>query len=109
MHAKFLELGLESPFDEAWLERAATDPPMNAIVDVSGHADVRRKALLAHATQVDPTSKFWFGLPPEILRTVHPVDEYFLAFSRGIPAGSDDAPETDLFEGIPADEGATSR
>jgi mycothiol S-conjugate amidase len=109
MHAKFLELGLESPFDEAWLERAASDPPFNAVIDVSGHADVRRKALLAHATQVDPTSRFWFGLPPEILKTVHPVDEYFLAFSRGIPAGSVEAPETDLFEGIPAGEGATRR
>jgi mycothiol S-conjugate amidase len=107
MHAKFLELGLESPFDEAWLERAASDPPINAVIDVSGYADVRRKALLAHATQVDPTSKFWFGLPPEILKTVHPVDEYLLALSRGIPAGSVEAPETDLFEGIPAGEGAT--
>jgi mycothiol S-conjugate amidase len=109
MHAKFLELGLESPFDEAWLERASNDPPISAVVDVSGHADVRRKALLAHATQVDPTSKFWFGLPPEVLKTVHPVDEYFLAFARGIDRSSGDVPETDLFEGIHAGEVAESR
>jgi len=37
--------------------------------------------LLAHATQVDPTSKYWFGLPPEILRTIHPYDDYILARS----------------------------
>ena len=89
MHAKFLEMGFESPFDEAWLERAASDPPISAIVDVSGYADVRRMALLAHATQVDPTSKFWFGLPPEVLSTVHPVDEYLLALSRGVPAADE--------------------
>ena len=50
-------------------------------VDISDYADVRREALLAHATQVDPTSPFWFGLPPEVARTVHPVDEYILARS----------------------------
>jgi mycothiol S-conjugate amidase len=109
MHAKFLELGFESPFDEAWLERASTDPPISAVVDVSGYADVRRVALLAHATQVDPTSKFWFGLPPEVLKTVHPVDEYFLAFTQGIPAPAEGTTESDLFEGVRADEGASSR
>jgi mycothiol S-conjugate amidase len=98
MHAKFLELGLESPFDEAWLERAASDPPFTTMVDVEGHADVRRLALLAHATQVDPTSKFWFGLPPEVLRTVHPVDEYMLA--RGISGAIGDEQESDLFQGL---------
>ena len=54
-------------------------PPISTMVDISGFADVRRLALLAHATQVDPTSKFWFGLPPEVLKTVHPIDEYMLA------------------------------
>ena len=103
MHAKFLELGLESPFDEAWLERASTDPPISAVVDVSGYADVRRKALLAHATQVDPTSKFWFGLPPEVLKTVHPVDEYLLAFARGPQRSAEDAPRRICSKGsVPA-------
>jgi hypothetical protein len=57
-------------------------------VDISDYADVRRQALLAHATQVDPTSPFWFGLPPEVARTIHPVDEYILARSLVGPAGS---------------------
>jgi len=102
MHAKFLELGLESPFDEAWLERASSDPPISTLVDVSGHADVRRLALLAHETQVDPTSKFWFGLPPEVLQTVHPVDEYLLA--RGESAAPPGETEDDLFGGIRTSE-----
>jgi mycothiol S-conjugate amidase len=101
MHAKFVELGLESPFDEAWLERAANDPPITTLVDVSDHADVRRLALLAHATQVDPTSKFWFGLPPEVLNTVHPYDEYLLA--RGDSGAGPGEPESDLFAGIRGD------
>jgi mycothiol S-conjugate amidase len=67
-------------------------------VDVSEYADVRRLALLAHATQVDPTSKFWFGLPPEVLRTIHPVDEYQLA--RGESGTGPGEMETDLFSGI---------
>jgi mycothiol S-conjugate amidase len=61
--------------------------------------DVRRNALLAHATQIDPTSPFWFGLPPEIANTVYPVEDYVLAGSRvPVPEGIED----DLFAGIPA-------
>ena len=56
-------------------------------IDISDYADVRREALLAHATQVDPTSPFWFGLPPEVARTIHPVDEYILARSLVGPTG----------------------
>jgi mycothiol S-conjugate amidase len=99
MHEKFVELGLESPYDEAWLERASKDPEISTEINITGFADVRREALLAHATQVDPTSRFWFGLPPEVLRTVHPVDEYLLA--RGVSGAKPGESETDLFAGIP--------
>ena len=90
MHEKFVELGLESPFDDGWLERAASNTSSyTTMIDISGYADVRREALLAHATQVDPTSPFWFGLPPEVARSVHPVDEYVLARTRvGAPGGA---------------------
>ncbi len=111
MHAKFLELGLESPFDEGWLERASRpQAPSTTEIDISGYGDIRRLALLAHATQVDPTSPFWFGLPPEVASTVHPVDEYVLARTADDPTrplpGPDPetdaaAPlETDLFAGV---------
>jgi mycothiol S-conjugate amidase len=87
MHEKFVELGLESPFDEAWRARWNEFPPepITTSVDIADYADVRREALLAHATQVDPKSPFWFGLPPEVLRTIHPFDDYRLA--RTVPAG----------------------
>jgi len=95
-HAKFLELGLESPFDESWLERPGDDDKITTSIDLTGFEDVRRLALLAHATQVDPTSKYWFGLPPEILRTIHPYDDYILARSLV----DTDPPEDDLFAGV---------
>jgi mycothiol S-conjugate amidase len=121
MHAKFLELGIESPFDDRWLKRAASQHrKFTTVVDLADYADVQRRALLAHATQVDPASPFWFGLPPEVARTVHPFDEYVLARSlvgdqgQGVAAqgtggsgagGSGDPKEnvpseTDLFEGV---------
>ena len=95
-HAKFLELGMESPFDESWLERPSDDDKITTSIDLRGFEDVRRLALLAHATQVDPTSKYWFGLPPEIMKTIHPQDDYILARSLV----DTDLPEDDLFAGV---------
>ncbi|HTZ07570.1 MAG TPA: hypothetical protein VMB72_00780, partial [Acidimicrobiales bacterium] len=108
MHEKFLELGLESPFDDAWLERATKQlRPFTTAVDVAGYGEIRREALLAHATQVDPTSPFWFGLPPEVARSVHPVDEYILARSLvETPAG--DAVRA-WAEGGPAEQASPAR
>jgi mycothiol S-conjugate amidase len=97
IHAKFIELGLESPFDEKWLARLTRDEPFTTTIDVDGFQDVRGRALKAHATQVDPNSKFWFGLPPEVMKDIHPVDEFRLARSR---VGGTDVTETDLFAGV---------
>jgi mycothiol S-conjugate amidase len=63
---------------------------------------VRLDALLAHATQIDPNSKFWFGLPREVLRTIHPYDEYTLARSLVGDAEGSITGENDLFAGIDA-------
>jgi mycothiol S-conjugate amidase len=99
-HEKFLELGLESPFAERinspeWKERSE-EPPPTTIIDLSGYELVRREALLAHATQIDPTSKFWFGLPEYAERALHQVDGYVLARSLVDSV----APEDDLFAGV---------
>jgi mycothiol S-conjugate amidase len=113
IHDKFEELGLESPFDEAWRKRWDDVPeePVTTSIDISEFADVRGRALLAHATQVDPTSPFWFGLPPEVMRSIQPFDDYRLALVAA-PDGSLAAPpatlpdgepvprETDLFAGV---------
>jgi mycothiol S-conjugate amidase len=109
VHQKFEELGLESPFDENWRKRWDDIPPdpITTAIDISGYGDVRRRALLAHATQVDPKSPFWFGLPPEVMASIHPYDDYRLALVVG-PDGSLEAPaaatdgmvETDLFASV---------
>jgi mycothiol S-conjugate amidase len=107
IHDKFVELGLESPFDEDWRKRwdSMPDEVPTAVIDITDHVDVRRLALLSHATQVDPESKFWFGLPTEVMRTIQPHDDYRLAMVGApdgtvTPAGDDGAVETDLFAGI---------
>ncbi len=109
LHQAFIDRGLESPFDEAWRKRWAGVPeePVTTSLDISSVADVRRRALLAHATQVDPNSRFWFGLPPEVLDAIHPTDDYRLARLGSAPTEPvewpADAPrETDLFAGVPS-------
>jgi len=96
-HQKFLELGLESPFSDDWFERPSNEEKITTAVPLEGRfADVRAEALLAHATQVDPTSPFWFGLPREVMREIHPYDDYQLARSLVDTA----IPEVDLFAGL---------
>jgi len=110
IHEKFEELGLESPFDEEWRSRWDKLPEEvpTTRVDITEFTDVRRLALLAHATQVDPESRFWFGLPPEVMGSIHPHDDYRLAL-RGAPDGTvtdpgwDGTIETDLFADVTVD------
>ena len=95
-HDKFVELGIESPFGEDWFKRPGQDDQITTSIDIGEWFDVRLDSLLAHATQVDPESPFWFGLPREVSRTVHPFDDYVLARSRV----DTELPESDLFAGL---------
>lgn len=99
MHQKFIELGLESPFDEKWFQRVKdrVEEEVTTTIDVAESASVRRLALLEHRTQIDPKSKFWFGLPDEVLDSIYPYDDYHLAVNL-VDNGSE--PKSDLFEGI---------
>ena len=95
LHDKFLELGLESPFPEEWRDRPGMDDRITTRIDVLPEDNVRDAALLAHATQIDPASPFWFGLPPEA-GNAYPYDDYILARSL-VDAP---VPEDDLFAGL---------
>ena len=97
IHEKFLELGLESPFDTKWFDRPGLDDRITTKIEVSDRDHVRKSALLAHATQIDPESPFWFGLPPEVT-AVYPWDDYILA--RSLVATPATFPEDDLFAGV---------
>ncbi len=96
MHAKYLELGLESPYSSEWFDRPWQDDRITTTVDIEGFASVRFDALLAHETQIDPASPFWFGLPRDVAEGIHPYDDYILASSTV----EVDVPETDLFAGV---------
>jgi mycothiol S-conjugate amidase len=96
VHRRLRELGLESPFDDKWFERPWLDHRVTTRVDISGYGQVRNEALLAHETQIDPTSPFWFGLPAEEQAKISTTDDYILARSLVDSA----LPETDLFAGV---------
>lgn len=106
MHQKYVELQLESPYSDERLEhlrtmeeeeRAGRDPELRrVVVDISDHAAVVREALLAHATQIDPTSRAWFGLPPEVADRAYPYEEYEIARDLTVTGPSTD----DLLSGV---------
>ncbi len=101
MHALYGRLGLESPYSEDWFKRPSQDHRITTRIDVAEYYDRRSDALLAHATQVDPESPFWFGLPPEEAAVAYPWDDYILADSR-VPTSP---PEDDLLAGITREDG----
>ena len=96
LHDMFNKLKIESPFNDAWFDRPSQDHRITTKIDVSKFSKRRSDALLAHETQVDPNSPFWFGLPSEKSAEAYPWDDYILAFSR-VGQISD---ESDLFEGV---------
>lgn len=90
--------GIESPFAgflDHWDEMGFEDPEVTTQIDVSDFLELRTKALLAHATQIDPDS-FWFAIPDDLQRRVYPWEDYTLvASSVDTPR-----PESDLFDGL---------
>jgi mycothiol S-conjugate amidase len=89
--------GLESPFEgwlEEWDQMGFEEPEITAQIDVSDYIERRSKALLAHATQIDPEG-FWFAIPDEMHKRVYPWEDYNLVSSTV----DVDPPEDDLFAG----------
>ncbi len=89
--------GLESPYAERlrdWIDRPEHLAPTTK-VPCGDYFEVRDKALIAHATQVDPTS-FWFACPLDVQRAAWPTEDYVLARSHVETT----TPEDDLFAGV---------
>ncbi|MDQ4095445.1 MAG: mycothiol conjugate amidase Mca [Actinomycetota bacterium] len=98
LHDAAVAEGTESPYAgwlENWDEIGFAEPEITTQVDVSEFVELRSKALLAHATQIDPDS-FWFAIPDEMQRRVYPWEDFTLVASNV----ETDLPETDLFAGI---------
>lgn len=97
--AAYKRLDIESPYDERWFERPSQDHRITTKVEIAEWHHVRSEALLAHATQVDPNEKFWFGLPEDVSASAYPFEDFILARSNvGMPA--DGEYEDDLFVGV---------
>ena len=91
--------GMESPYAE-WLANWNSDRPdvmerVTTRVECADYFDVRDEALKAHATQIDPTSR-WFAIPMDMQREIWPTEEYELVRSQV----DSTLPETDLFAGV---------
>jgi mycothiol S-conjugate amidase len=100
-HEAMLAEGRESPFAE-WLDRWSEDEPevrpapkVTTRVPCADYFPVRDRALLAHATQIDPNGWF-FSIPLELQRRVWPTEDYELVRTL-VPT---EVPEDDLFAGI---------
>ena len=97
--------GLESPYTDRlrdWLEDPQHAARITTRIACADYFHVRDRALLAHATQIDPDGP-WFAVPLEVHRSAWPTEEWQLA--RTLVATS--LPEDDLFAGIA--EAAASR
>ncbi|MFE1013788.1 mycothiol conjugate amidase Mca [Streptomyces sp. NPDC058794] len=73
----------------------AHQPHLTTRVPCAEYFPRRDRALLAHASQVDPHGS-WFTVPTTVQQEVWPTEDYTLARSL-VPA---DLPEDDLFAGI---------
>ena len=98
LHEASLAAGMESPWAE-WIERWKDDPEnkrhVTTKVPCSEYFGLRDRALLAHASQVDPHGR-WFHLPLETQAQVWPTEDYELARSTVETT----LPEDDLFAGL---------
>ena len=101
LHEAMLERTGSSPY-EGWIERWESEEgerrPEREItthVPCGEYFELRDRALLAHATQVDPDGP-WFSVPMEIQREVWPTEDFELARSLVDTT----IPEDDLFAGV---------
>ncbi len=96
LHEGMISRGLESPYGE-WLERWGDrdERDITTRIPCADWFETRDRALIAHATQVDPDG-FWFRVPISVQREVWPTEDYELVRSLV----DTDLPEDDLFAGV---------
>ena len=97
--------GLTSPYAERlrdWKRDPAMENRITTQVPCAEYFPVRDRALIAHATQIDPEGT-WFQIPLELQREVWPTEDYQLVRSTV----DTHLPEDDLFAGLarPAEPG----
>ena len=92
------ERGLESPYAERlrdWPDDPEHAARITTRVPCADYFGVRDRALLAHATQVDPDGP-WFSVPLDLHIEAWPTEDWQLVRSLV----ESELPEDDLFAGI---------
>ncbi|MBO0802468.1 MAG: mycothiol conjugate amidase Mca [Nocardiopsaceae bacterium] len=105
LHEEMLRRDMDSPYVKIFEERqerirkraelGLKDYEITTRVDAADYFEIRDKALLAHATQIDPNSS-WFACPIDVQRAAWPTEDYHLARSLV----DTELPEDDLFAGV---------
>jgi len=101
LHDEMVSRGLESPYAErlaTWEPDPEHERRVTTRVPCADYFATRDKALLAHATQVDPEGA-WFSVPLEVHMAAWPTEDFELARSHVETT----LPEDDLFAGIELD------
>ncbi|MDP9466267.1 MAG: mycothiol conjugate amidase Mca [Actinomycetota bacterium] len=98
LHQAMLAAKMESPYAEwlvKWEDKPNDSERLTTSVPCSEWFPVRDAALTAHATQVDPTGR-WFAVPIELQQETWPYEDFQLARSLVDTT----LPEDDLFAGV---------
>jgi len=98
LHEAAERLGIESFFGERlkeWKPDPVWDARVSTKVPCAEYFEVRDRALLAHATQIDPDG-FFFQIPLEVQKEVWPTEDFELVTSLVETT----LPEDDLFAGL---------
>ncbi len=103
MHDAMLARKLDSPYAEwleSWDDSKDISDRVTTRVHCSEYFELRDRALIAHATQVDPTGR-WFAMPMDVQRDTWPTEDYELVRSLVEPLEPGTI-EDDLFTGVAA-------
>jgi mycothiol S-conjugate amidase len=98
LHEAAQALGLESFYGERlkeWEPEPEWDARVTTKVPCAEYFPVRDRALIAHATQIDPGG-FFFQIPTEVQQKVWPTEDFELVKSFV----DSPTPEDDLFKGV---------
>ena len=98
LHEAAISAGFASPYGDwlaNWEDRPHDAARVTTRVVCADFFSLRDQALMAHASQIDPTGT-WFALPIEVQTAVWPTEDFELA-RAWIPTS---LPEDDLFAGL---------
>jgi len=98
LHNAMLAAKVDSPYGEwltDWVDKPGDPERLTTSVPCAEWFPLRDAALIAHATQVDPTGR-WFACPIDLQQETWPFEDFQLARS----VVDTELPEDDLFAGV---------